>query len=64
MFANFTAAGNNTLTPTNPTTGLANLQTGQTKRCPGAAAPAPADGSAPFTDGGKLDCSPSEVPKG
>ena len=62
-FADFTLGANNTLTPVNPMAGLANLQTGQTKRCPGAAAAAPADGSAPFTDGGKLDCNPSEVPR-
>jgi len=64
IFADFAGGTGNTLTPTNPIQGLANLQTGQTRRCPGAATPAPADGSAPFTDGGRLDCVPAEVPKG
>ena len=31
------------------------------RRCPGAATQRPADGSAPFTDGGNLDCDPSLV---
>jgi phospholipid/cholesterol/gamma-HCH transport system substrate-binding protein len=35
-----------------------------TRRCPGSASQAPADGSAPYTDGGTLDCDPSEVPPG
>jgi phospholipid/cholesterol/gamma-HCH transport system substrate-binding protein len=41
-----------------------NLSTGNLRRCPGAAAPAPADGSAPFVDTGDLanaDCDPSQV---
>lgn len=33
-------------------------------RCPGSAAQAPADGSAPFTDGGNIFCDPSSVPPG
>jgi phospholipid/cholesterol/gamma-HCH transport system substrate-binding protein len=33
-------------------------------RCPGAASQPPPDGSAPFTDGGVLDCDPSIVPPG
>jgi phospholipid/cholesterol/gamma-HCH transport system substrate-binding protein len=40
-----------------------NLTTGQLRRCPGAAAPAP-DGSGPFVDSGELanaDCDPSQV---
>jgi len=64
VLADFGSAGDNTLTPVNPMSGLANLQTGQTKRCPGAATAPPADGSAPYTVGGTLDCSPSEVPAG
>jgi phospholipid/cholesterol/gamma-HCH transport system substrate-binding protein len=38
------------------------LSTGNLRRCPGAAAPPPADGSAPFVDTGELanaDCNPS-----
>ncbi len=43
------------------------LTTGNTKRCPGAAIPAPADGSAPFVDRGPLanaDCDPTQRPGG
>jgi len=36
--------------------------TGSFRRCPGGATQAPADGSAPFNDGGRLDCDPSLVP--
>ena len=40
------------------------LDTGNTRRCPGAnERPAP-DGSNPFTDGGTLNCDPSEIPPG
>jgi phospholipid/cholesterol/gamma-HCH transport system substrate-binding protein len=45
----------------------AGLTTGNTKRCPGAAIPAPADGSAPFVDRGPLanaDCDPTQRPGG
>ena len=41
------------------------LSLGNLRRCPGAAAAAPADGSAPFVDAGELanaDCDPSQVP--
>lgn len=40
------------------------LRFNQLKRCPGAAAPSPADGSAPFVDSGPLsypDCDPSQT---
>lgn len=40
------------------------LSTGNLRRCPGSAAPRPADGSAPFVDIGELanpDCDPSQV---
>ncbi len=43
------------------------LSTGNLKRCPGAAMPKPADGSAPFVDNGPLsnaDCDPTQVPGG
>lgn len=32
-----------------------------TNRCPGSAGPVPSDGSAPFTDGGKISCNTSDV---
>jgi phospholipid/cholesterol/gamma-HCH transport system substrate-binding protein len=41
------------------------LSLGNLRRCPGAAAPSPADGSAPFVDSGELanpDCDPSQAP--
>jgi phospholipid/cholesterol/gamma-HCH transport system substrate-binding protein len=50
-----------TLTPIPPSQRLSGYQHGVVKRCPGAASQAPADGSAPFTDGGALDCDPSLV---
>ena len=51
-----------TLTPIPPSQRLAGLQTGQVRRCPGAASQAPVDGSAPFRDtDGTLDCDPSLV---
>ena len=53
------------LTPIPPSQRLAGLQTGQVRRCPGAASQAPVDGSAPFRDtDGSLDCDPSLVPPG
>jgi phospholipid/cholesterol/gamma-HCH transport system substrate-binding protein len=47
------------LSPIPPADRFDGFETGQIKRCPGAATQAPADGSAPFTDGGSLDCDPS-----
>ena len=58
------------LTPADPTQRLSGLSTGNTKRCPGTASQAPADGSAPFRDDavgngaasdGKTDCDPRVV---
>ncbi len=57
----------NTLTPRPPSGRYDDLKTNFIKPCPGAASQPPADGSAPFTDGGKLtaeDCTPSSVPEG
>jgi phospholipid/cholesterol/gamma-HCH transport system substrate-binding protein len=64
----YSADGGPHLTPrpatergTNPT-----LTNGNLRRCPGAAMPAPADGSAPYVDSGDLaapDCDPSETVK-
>ncbi len=63
VFDNFKVSANNTLTPTTAQEGLQGLHTRELRRCPGAGAtPSPADGSAPFTDEGKLDCDPSQVP--
>lgn len=51
----------NTLTPTTPQQALANLKTGQLRRCPGAATQPAADGSSPFATPA-LTCEPSQVP--
>ncbi len=43
---------------------IAGLDLGNLERCPGSnERPAP-DGSNPFTDGGTLDCDPSQIPPG
>jgi phospholipid/cholesterol/gamma-HCH transport system substrate-binding protein len=47
------------LTPIPPSQRFDGLETGVIRRCPGAATQAPADGSAPFADGGDLDCDPT-----
>jgi phospholipid/cholesterol/gamma-HCH transport system substrate-binding protein len=52
------------LTPVPPANRMDGVDTGNLRRCPGAATQSPADGSAPFTDGGDLDCDPSQVPPG
>lgn len=49
------------LTPVPPARRMDGVETGVIRRCPGAATQRPADGSAPFTDGGDLDCDPSLV---
>jgi phospholipid/cholesterol/gamma-HCH transport system substrate-binding protein len=60
----FKLGANNKLAPaSNPQQVLEALQTGQLRRCPGAATQPPADGSAPFTNNGQLGCDPTETPK-
>ena len=49
------------LTPVPPANRMDGVETGVIRRCPGAATQRPADGSAPFTEGGSLDCDPSLV---
>lgn len=50
--------------PLTPQEQLDLLDLGNTRRCPGAnERPAP-DGSNPFTDGGALNCDPSQIPPG
>ena len=63
MTPSFKLGANNNLTPATPQQGLEGLQTGQLRRCPGAATQPPADGSAPFTDNGQLSCDPTDTPK-
>jgi phospholipid/cholesterol/gamma-HCH transport system substrate-binding protein len=62
VFNSFKLGANNTLTPVTPLQGLEGLRTLQLGRCPGAATQPAADGSSPFTDGGRLGCNPAEVP--
>jgi phospholipid/cholesterol/gamma-HCH transport system substrate-binding protein len=51
--------------PLDPSTVFGSLlDTGNLERCPGANERDPGDGSTPFTDGGTLDCDPSQVPVG
>ena len=57
QFADNPAGG--ILTPVPPANRMDGVETGVIRRCPGAATQRPADGSAPFTDGGDLDCDPS-----
>jgi hypothetical protein len=63
VFPDFKLGENNNLTPAASTQqALEGLQTGQLRRCPGAATQPAADGSSPFTDGELLSCDPTEVP--
>ena len=59
QFADNPAGG--LLTPVPPANRMDGVETGVIRRCPGAATQRPADGSAPFTEGGSLDCDPSLV---
>ncbi|HEX5781701.1 MAG TPA: MlaD family protein [Solirubrobacteraceae bacterium] len=59
QFADNPAGG--LLTPVPPANRMDGVETGVIRRCPGAATQRPADGSAPFTDGGDVDCDPSLV---
>jgi phospholipid/cholesterol/gamma-HCH transport system substrate-binding protein len=63
VLPSFKLGANNTLKPTSAQQALEGLQTGQLRRCPGAATQPSADGSAPFTDNGQLSCDPTETPK-
>jgi phospholipid/cholesterol/gamma-HCH transport system substrate-binding protein len=63
VFADFSLGANNTLKPASVSEALANLKTGQQRRCPGAATQPASDGSSPFTANGQLGCDPSQVPR-
>jgi phospholipid/cholesterol/gamma-HCH transport system substrate-binding protein len=62
ILPDFKLGENNTLTPASPQAALEGLESGQLRRCPGAATSPAADGSSPFLDGELLSCDPSEVP--
>ncbi|HWX75686.1 MAG TPA: MlaD family protein [Solirubrobacteraceae bacterium] len=62
VFPDFTLGSNNTLKPSSVQEALANLKTGQLRRCPGAATQPAADGSSPFVSNGQLACDPTQVP--
>jgi phospholipid/cholesterol/gamma-HCH transport system substrate-binding protein len=63
VFPNFKLGANETLTPAaSAQQGLEGLQSGQLRRCPGAATQPAADGSSPFVDGELLSCDPTETP--
>ncbi len=62
ILPDFKLGENDTLTPTSGTEALANLKSGQLRRCPGAATAPAADGSSPFVDDELLSCDPAEVP--
>ena len=44
--------------------GVPSLDVGNHKRCPGSLERDPGDGSVPFTDGGTLNCDPTQLPTG
>jgi phospholipid/cholesterol/gamma-HCH transport system substrate-binding protein len=52
------------LTPTDPASRLAGLDTGNSQRCPGGAMQPPPDGSAPWKPTADFDCDPSTTPPG
>jgi phospholipid/cholesterol/gamma-HCH transport system substrate-binding protein len=62
IFPDFSLGANNTLTPTSAQQALANLKTGQLRRCPGAATQPAADRSSPFVEAELLTCDPSQTP--
>lgn len=57
-------AAGGVLTAVPPDQRLNGLETHMARRCPGGATQPAVDGSAPFTDGGALDCDPVQVPPG
>ena len=62
VFPSFALGEKDTLKPTSPTAALGPLQSGQLRRCPGAATQPAADGSSPFADGELLTCDPAQHP--
>lgn len=63
VLPDFKLGANNTLTPAaTPQDALEGLQSGELRRCPGAATQPAADGSSPFADGELLNCDPTQTP--
>ena len=62
VFPSFASNEKDTLKPASPTAALANLKSGELRRCPGAATQPSADGSSPFVDGELLTCDVAEHP--
>lgn len=50
--------------PADVLSGTGALDIDSDQRCPGSSERDPGDGSTPFTDGGALDCDPTQVPQG
>ena len=50
--------------PLSPEQLITALDTGNNRRCPGSLERPAADGSNPFTDGGNVNCDPSQIPPG
>ncbi len=50
--------------PADVLSGTGALDIDNDQRCPGSSERDPGDGSTPFTDGGALDCDPTQVPQG
>ena len=50
--------------PLSPVEQTAGMTTDQRQKCPGANERNPGDDSTPFTENGKLDCDPTDVPPG
>jgi phospholipid/cholesterol/gamma-HCH transport system substrate-binding protein len=61
VFPDFALGANNTLKPATVQEALANLKSGQLRRCPGAATQPAPDKSSPFAASG-LGCNPTETP--
>jgi phospholipid/cholesterol/gamma-HCH transport system substrate-binding protein len=63
VLPDFKLGENNTLAPaSSPQQALEGLESGQLRRCPGAATQPASDGSSPFVDGELLSCDPTETP--
>jgi phospholipid/cholesterol/gamma-HCH transport system substrate-binding protein len=62
VFPDFALGSSNNLAPASVGQALANLKSGQLRRCPGAATQPAADASSPFVNSELLSCDPTETP--